>query len=106
MNAHSPQVEVPEWYTAGFMPPETQSSSFERDMDGLDLHRRSEQVEHAAPTLEHWELLGGGHLLSECRDTVGPIHTPNRPLCPVLDLPMTRSIAKFHMSSMTACITK
>ena len=52
------------------MPPETQSSSFERDMAGLDLNRRSEQAEHAAPNLEHWEVLSGGDLLPECRDTV------------------------------------
>ena len=61
---------MPEWYTAGFMPPETQSSSFERDMAGLDLNRRSEQAEHAAPHLEHWEVLSGGDHLPECRDTV------------------------------------
>ena len=72
MPSHPLQVEVPEWYTAGFMPPEKQESSFERDMAGLDLAKQSEASERmpVAPTLEHWEVLSGGHLLSECRDTV------------------------------------
>lgn len=69
------QVEVPEWYTAGFLPPDKQSSSFERDMAGLHLARsvsEQQETEHAPvlPTLEHWEVLAGGQSLSECRDTV------------------------------------
>jgi len=69
------QVEVPEWYTAGFLPPDKQSSSFERDMAGLHLARsvsEQQETEHAPvlPTLEHWEVLAGGQSLSDCRDTV------------------------------------
>ena len=67
---------MPEWYTAGLLPPDKMTSSFERDMAGLHL-ARSSMSEHnepdqapVAPRLEHWEVLSGGQSLSECRDTV------------------------------------
>ena len=70
------QVEVPEWYTAGFVPPDKQAPSFERDMAGLHLARSvSEQREPdkapaGPPQLEHWEVLSGGQCLPQCEDTV------------------------------------
>ena len=70
------QVEVPEWYTAGFVPPDKQASSFERDMAGLHLARSvSEQREPdespaGPPQLEHWEVLSGSQCLPQCEDTV------------------------------------
>ena len=69
------QVEVPEWYTAGFMPPEKLPSSFERDMACLDLNSQYDEAEHdpVAPTLEHWDVLSRHHILSECRDTVSAL---------------------------------
>ncbi len=67
---------MPEWYTAGFLPPDKLKSALERDMAGLHL-ARSSMSEHnepdqapVPPRLEHWEVLSGGQSLSERRDTV------------------------------------
>ena len=72
------QVEVPEWYTAGQMPPSRDMSSFERDMAALQLQREAASENggdpaHAPPQppcLEHWDVISGGDCLADCSDTV------------------------------------
>jgi len=71
-------VEVPEWYTAGLSPPETQLSSFARDVAGLQILRSMTSSQDSSPlpkeahvpNLEHWDILSGGSHLADCPDTV------------------------------------
>jgi hypothetical protein len=72
------QVEVPEWYTAGQMPPTRDMTSFERDMAALHLQREAasengnaaDRAPRQPPCLEHWDIVSGGDALADCSDTV------------------------------------
>ncbi|BDA43718.1 probable galactokinase at C-terminar half [Coccomyxa sp. Obi] len=74
----APVVEVPEWYTAGQMPPSRDMSSFERDMAALQLQREAASENGGDPAhmlpqppcLEHWDIVSGGDCLADCSDTV------------------------------------
>ena len=63
---------MPEWYTAGRLPPERQPApSVARDVAGLRLARSpSPDVAPSAPQLENWDILSGGDALADCPDTV------------------------------------
>jgi hypothetical protein len=77
------QVEVPDWYTAGQLPPGQappgrKMLSFARDMAELQMRRAaspassdaSSSAAAAPPRLEHWDVVSGGDALADCPDTV------------------------------------
>lgn len=99
---------MPEWYTAGQMPPSRDLSSFERDMAALQLQREAASENggdpaHAPippPCLEHWDVVSGGECLADCSDTVSCL---NQMLNPILLLnKLLRAVRDSHLVALSS----